>query len=242
MTAEEIAAKIEEYVEAVDQLLLKGRRVRSKGISLSERRKLAHLISDVDAEFVVLIGSWARGAQSADSSDIDLLVGVSAATQCPSVPRMHIICLSEEELAGRAREGDDFVLWCLRYGIPLSGRRRWNSLQNLLAGAPWPFSHRKFDLASKQFRYALDLLRMGDPESAQDELKVGLGHLARGLLIDRRVFPLSRPEVPDQLRSVGFHGLASALDAAATEDLSPEHIEAFVDLGSDLIAGAAKIA
>ena len=216
--------------------------MKSEGISLSERRRLARLISDVDADFVVLIGSWARGAQSPDSSDIDLLVGIPASALCPSVTRMHIVCVSVEELSERAREDDDFVLWCLRYGIPLSGRKRWSSLQNLLPNAPWPLSHRKFDLASKQFGYALDLVGMGDPESAQEELKVGLGHLARGLLIDRRVFPLSRPEVPDQLRPIGLQKLASALDAAATEDLAAERIETFANLGNDLIAEAAKIA
>lgn len=206
------------------------------GLSLKDRRNLARLIRDSKAEFVVVIGSWARRTQSPEASDLDLLIGVPSSSRCPSRNRMHVICLSSEELARRVSEGDDLAIWSLKFGIPLSGRRKWQRLRDaLLPAAPWPDSSKKFHLAHRALQYAKDLADMGDREAAQEELKAGLGHLARARLLKRGVFPLSRPELHAQLSNHGIVELAAMLAECATRDLGKADIDAFVRRANEMI-------
>ena len=56
------------------------------------------------------------------------------------------------------------------------------------------------DHARKRMNVALELLEMGDVEAASEELMFAASHVARAILLERGVFPLSRPELPAQLR------------------------------------------
>lgn len=218
------------------QKLVEGDEMSAKGLPFAERRAVSRLIRSCKAEFVVLIGSWARGCQSSATSDVDLLVGLPSGGRCEGKSRLQVICLSSSEISQRASEGDDLPLWALRYGLPLSGRRRWDALRDeVLPGAAWPNPKRRFALASRQLDYAHELAEMGDHEAAVVELNTALGHLARGVLLEKRIFPLSRPEVPDQLRAAQLDSLASLLDAAATRNLTPPQVKRSVANGRDLI-------
>jgi predicted nucleotidyltransferase len=207
------------------------------GLPIAERRELSRFLCDTEAEFVVLIGSWARKNQSPEISDIDLLVGLPSGSRSPRTRRIQPICLSSEEIVKRVSEGDDLAQWSLRFGVPLSGREGWERLKDdVLPNAPWPSSDRKFELATKELDYAGDLRAMGDHDAAQDELKAALGHLARGLLLERRTFPLSRPELSDQLREAGLGAFASLLEATSTRSLTRAEIADFVEQGRALIS------
>ncbi|MGH2698125.1 MAG: hypothetical protein ACRDJL_02855 [Actinomycetota bacterium] len=151
-----------------------------------------------------MIGSWARKRHSPEISDIDLLVGLPSGNRLPRTRRIQPICLSSEQIVERVSEGDDLAQWSLRFGVPLSGRERWERLRDeVLPNAPWPNTDRKLELASKELDYADDLWAMGDHEAAQAELKAGLGHLARALLLESGTFPLSRPGSPTSSAMLG---------------------------------------
>jgi len=213
---------------------------KTAGLSFKQRRQLARLIANNGAEFVVLIGSWARGTQDTEVSDIDILLGKPSSARCSNDDRMHVICLSSSELVDRVLEGDDFAAWCLRFGVPLSGRRKWQTLKlQFDSQNSWPRTARKRELSRRLFQYASDLLAMGDAEAAQEELRAALGHLARAELLDRQVFPLSRPEVPNQLREAGLDTLAEALDKTATLTLSAQELSDVIRrFGNDVEARA----
>lgn len=214
-----------------------------EGLPFAERRELSRFLRDAEAEFVVLIGSWARKSHSPESSDIDVLVGLPSGSRFPRTHRIQAVCLSSEEIVKRVSEGDDLPQWSLRLGVPLSGRERWKRLkEEVLPNAPWPKFDRKFELATKELDYAEELATMGDLEAAQVELKAGLGHLARGLLLERGVFPLSRPEVPAQLRANGLATFASLLDSVSTRPLSRPELTDFVKRGRALISEKAASA
>ncbi len=184
------------------------------GMTHQERRRIARLIHESNADWVVLVGSWARGTQTASTSDIDVLVGAPSPQRRPVQRRMHVFYLDDAQLRARVAAGDDVALWFLKFGVPLSGALRWRVLkQSLLEPRPQVDLEKKLDLARTQVRYAEDFLGMGDSEAAQDELHVGAEHLARALLIQAGLFPASRPEVPGQLRSIGHRRLAHLLDA-----------------------------
>jgi hypothetical protein len=140
-------------------------------------------------------------------------------------PGVQVLHVSLDDLRSRVLHGDDFLQWALRFGTPLRGRALWEKLRaELLPTAPWPDPKVKLEQARRRFRVANALFEMGDLDSAGEEARFALSHLARFVLLGRGVFPLSRPELPVQLRAVGDPALASALEALNGSD-SPSRAE-----------------
>jgi HEPN domain-containing protein len=203
--------------------------------SLLDRKRLRALLGaqgGPSPEAVVLIGSWARGAAVGPMSDVDLLVLADNGT--PNIRAssgIQLLCLSMDELRRRLVEGDDLAQWALRYGLPLRGRTSWSRLrEELLPSAPWPDSRRKWLMAKDRLRAASDLLAMGDHDAAQQEARFAASHAARAELLAKRAFPLSRPELPGQLRAIGDEALAAILDRLAlAEDIPQKDLQSMVD-------------
>jgi hypothetical protein len=59
---------------------------------------------------------------------------------------------------------------------------------------------------------AIDLLDMGDSDAAEEELLSAASQLARALMLRSLVFPLSRSELPRQLRKIHIDRLANLLE------------------------------
>lgn len=188
--------------------------------TLSERKYLRGLLGMLPSKDpVVLVGSWARGAAASEWSDIDILVVSDVRPSLPP-PRIHVIVIPRAEFERRLLEGDDFPQWALRFGVPLAGRRAWARLRSrLLQAAPWPGSYRKIHQAMRKLRTAEDLLHMGDSDAAEEEIRFGLSHIARAELLSHNVFPLSRPELAQQLKGIGDSALAQMMNRA--NDASP---------------------
>ena len=186
--------------------------------SLADRKYLHGLLwSTPPSSPVVLVGSWARGTGNARWGDIDVLV-MGEHDGPPPPPRIQLITITPQELGRRVRSGDDFAQWALRFGVPLAGRRAWDELRKeLLSDAPWPKAASQLKQARKKLATASDLFEMGDVPAAEDEVRFALSHLARAELLGQRVFPLSRQELPDQLREAGRVKLAD-LVARANSD------------------------
>ncbi len=183
--------------------------------SLTERKYLRGLLwSSPPGSPIVLVGSWARGTSNARWSDIDVLVMGDHDGPLPP-PRIQVITITQEELRCRVHAGDDFAQWALRFGVPLAGRHTWDELRKqLLSDAPWPKAALQHKRARKKLKTASDLFRMGDLPAAEEEIRFALSHLARAELLHRRIFPLSRQELPVQLREAGKPRLAEMLARA----------------------------
>jgi predicted nucleotidyltransferase len=180
--------------------------------TLVERKYMRGLLGALPrGQLVVLVGSWARGTAVSPGSDIDVLVvGEGEPALAPS--RLQVMLISAAEFRRRLMAGDDFPQWALRFGVPLSGRRAWESLRRkLLPKAPWPDPERKLQQATRKRNAAEALLAMGDVPAAEEEVRFALSHLARAELLSRRVFPLSRPELSSQLEAIGNRDLASMM-------------------------------
>src|ERR671910_786278 len=124
--------------------------------TLAERKYLRRLVAAMPRGHpVVLVGSWARGTAVSPWSDIDVLVvGEGEPTLAPS--RLQVMVMSSAELRRRLMTGDDFPHWALRFGVPLSGRKAWESLrEELLPEAPWPDSDRKLLQARRKWEAAV---------------------------------------------------------------------------------------
>lgn len=183
--------------------------------SLAERKYLRGLLwSTPPGSPVVLVGSWARGTANARWSDIDVLVMEEHGGTLPP-PRIQLITISREELGRRVGAGDDFAQWALRFGVPLAGRQLWAELrEQLLSNAPWPKPASQLKQARKKLETASDLLGMGDLPAAEEEIRFALSHVARAELLSHRIFPLSRQELPLQLREAGKTVLAEMMEQA----------------------------
>jgi predicted nucleotidyltransferase len=104
--------------------------------TLAERKYLRGLLGAMPrGQPVVLVGSWARGTAVSPWSDIDVLV-VGEGEPAPAPSRLQVMLMSSAELHRRLVAGDDFPHWALRFGVPLSGRKAWESLRRELLSRP----------------------------------------------------------------------------------------------------------
>jgi predicted nucleotidyltransferase len=205
----------------------------SDSLLLEERKYLRDLLhrEDVGSDAVVLVGSWARGTYVSPLSDIDVLViGGSDLREAPL--GVQLLRVSRDELRSRVASGDDFLQWALRFGTPLKGRRFWGKLcQELLPQAPWPDPDVKVRQAARRYRASKALFEMGDLDAAQEEARFALSHVARAKLLSEHIFPLSRPELPGQLRTLGDNELAAGLERSSSPSaLSSSELEGILSL------------
>lgn len=164
---------------------------------------------------VILIGSVARSTHSSQS-DLDLLVISDRSALVERHPdRLHVQVLTTQQFTERLRAGDDFAGWCVRYGVPIVAAKPWLDIVNSVEAAIWPDWHRKIRHAGRRLVLAAALLETGDIEAAREELLYAVSHTARAILLQARIFPLSRPEIISQLRESNHDRLAIIL-----EDLS----------------------
>lgn len=187
---------------------------------------------------LVLVGSYARGKATTGLSDVDvLIVGDEVVDSVPDA--VHVVRLSRDQLVERLEQGDDFAQWALRFGVPLTCRKQWTErAEELLRSAPWPSVDRKLRQLGRRVSVVEDLVRMGDGDAAREEVGVALNLASRALLLGAGVFPLSTPELLDQLSAIGENGLATALaEFRAGEIDSAEDVASLLRLIKDRRAG-----
>lgn len=192
---------------------------------------------------LVLLGSYARGKATPALSDIDVLVLGDHGLATMSDP-VHVVSLSQEQLAERVRGGDDFAQWALRFGVPLTCRDEWAHLaEKLLENAPWPSAQRKLDQLARRLDVAEDLLRMGDVDAASEEAGSALNLVARARLLNAGEYPFSTPELPDQLCAIGDDALAAAIgkfrSGAVTAASAVQNLIELIRAKAADVAGAA---
>ncbi len=182
-----------------------------------------------------MTGSTVRGRRTG-MSDLDLMiVGVR-----PDVSGIHqdvdVCALDAETFWRRLREGDDYVLWTLRFGWLLHDEGI------LHAGARYveqigqqPSPQRKLAQARRGLRIAGEVLASGDLPAAREQCRSALTTVARAQLIAQDVFPLAREELPGQLRAARHPDLAEALWATIHEAPGRERLRACLELGEGIV-------
>ncbi len=176
------------------------------------------LSSNKEAEIsVILIGSVARSTQTSQS-DLDLLV---IGDQPPLVERhpdrLHVQASTTQRFAERLQAGDDFAGWCVRYGVPIVAAKSWLDIVNSAEAATWPDWHKKVRHATRRLTLAAALVETGDIAAAGEEMLYAVSHTARAILLERKIFPLSRPEIISQLRDANHERLSRILEALSYE-------------------------
>jgi hypothetical protein len=166
---------------------------------------------ELGARAVALTGSTARSRRTA-ISDLDYHVIGSRPDVSDLPAEVDIVATSARRFGDRLVEGDDFAQWTLRFGCVLydAGPMR-DGVRLILEANLWPDPQRKLNRLAEHRRELERLVRRGDEDAASDQLRAMLTTAARGLLLKAGVFPLARDELPSQLESAGYAGLAVKL-------------------------------
>ena len=171
---------------------------------------------DESIQAIVASGSAVRDVAHCDDLDLVLVYR----KRRPSLPRPPIgVDLQqheETEVPRKLENGHDFLTWAVRFGQPLFEREQWWSRLR----ADWndrlslPSAAEARERADRAQRLHQEMQALGDHDAATENYIAMLTHLARAALSDAGVLPQSRPELADQLRSIGERPLAERLDDA----------------------------
>lgn len=175
---------------------------------------------------IILVGSVARGTATW-RSDIDFLV--IASTPLPrwrTTVDVSIILETRETFLRKLGEGNDLAVWAVRFGVLCIDPSGWwaRVLSDVSAGL-WPDWRLKVRHARKRQSVAARLLASGDWDAAEEEYLLTASHIARALLLQAHVFPLSRPEMPAQLVQVGLADDARLLDHLIRGTRNPNELQ-----------------
>jgi hypothetical protein len=167
-----------------------------------------------------LTGSTARRRRTA-ISDLDYHVIGTRPVVSDLPGDVDVVGTSAARFRSRLLEGDDFAQWTLRYGCILHDAGPMRDGVRLIAEMDlWPDAQRKLDSLDRHRSEVERLIQMGDEGAAHEQLRAMLTTAARGLLLQARVFPLARKELPAQLERAGYGQLAEAL--RRTIDAAPQ--------------------
>jgi hypothetical protein len=158
-----------------------------------------------------LTGSTVRKRRTA-ISDLDYHV-IGRRPDVSDLPGdVDVIATSAARFRSRLIEGDDFTQWTLRCGCILHDTGPLHEGVRLIAEMDlWPDPQRKLDSLDVHRTEIERLIQMGDQGAAHEQLRAMLTTAARGLLLQARVFPLARTDLPAQLDRAGYGRLAQAL-------------------------------
>jgi hypothetical protein len=185
---------------------------------INEALRTIHAQRPGNSVAVVLIGSVARDSAMADS-DLDLLVLASPRLEVPRTPdRLHIQSMDERVFAERLKEGDDFAAWCIRFGVPISTSTFWLDITASPESTSWPDWRKKIPHVCRRLILAHSLAQSGDLPAATEESLYAVTHLGRTVLLKENVFPLSRPEMIQQLQDSGHRALAALIKSLLFEE------------------------
>jgi HEPN domain-containing protein len=100
---------------------------------------------------------------------------------------------------------------------------------------PWPDVDRKLEHAKKSLDLARRVVDTGDHDGALIQVRTALSLAARAHLLSVGEFPLSRAELPHQLKAAGHAGAAGALEVCIYSEPTLERLGNAVAEGRNLL-------
>ena len=163
---------------------------------------------------IVAVGSAVRPEVS--SADVDFVVFCRDPLALRETPPLEVDlrAYSAGDVNDKLQGGHDMLSWAVQFGRVLFQRDGFwdeviDSWRNRL---PLPSAELARDRAATAYRRLRDVFQTGDEDAAHEQALSYVTHLARAELLDRGVYPASRPELAEQLRSIGQYRLAGWLE------------------------------
>jgi len=159
---------------------------------------------------IVAIGSAVR--PNVPSVDLDLLMVYRHPVKLPVKPPIEIDLRSYEAstVDQEIKRGNDLLGWAVKFGQVIFERDGyWTALvDSWRSRLPLPAADVAARRAEDAYTRLAGLLEIGDMTAAREQALSYITHLARSELLGRGVYPISRPELPAQLRQIGRDELA----------------------------------
>ena len=173
------------------------------------------LCKQLDIWAIVIFGSVIR--QNAKYSlDVDLLIIYQNDRPNFSTPPLDVDIRSyrREDVESLITEGHEVLGWTIRFGKVLYEKDKyWTALcdkwKNHLPLPSAKVADKRAERAKQLFE---DIKVIGDEDAAEEQFIAMLTQMARACLIRSGIYPASRPELPEQLKSIGKYRLASQLE------------------------------
>ena len=171
------------------------------------------------ARAVVLTGSTARGQRTA-ISDVDYYVVGGRRFDRPGSGDVDVLHMSVADFRARLRAGEDYAHWTVRFGCVLydAGPIR-QAFQLVGRQQLTPNPSEQFPRLRRALARAYVIAETDDDAAATEQIRETLTLAARWLLLSRDLLPLSRRELPAQLRRVGEDSVAALLQNSIRGDL-----------------------
>ncbi len=204
-------------------------RARAHRNQTTPQREITEIIVSrslaIGADGVALTGSTARDRRTS-ISDLDYHV-VGQRPKVNDLPGdVDVYAGDADHFWKKLRGGDDFVQWTLRLGCILHDSGIFRAgLEAIAREGLWPDPSDRMARLGDLETIARRLLKMGDRDAAQTEIRAALTTAARGVLLANGSFPLARSELPAQLMSLGHDRLASALETTIHGEPRLEELE-----------------
>ncbi len=183
---------------------------------------------------IVVMGSAVR-ARGHRRSDFDLLLiyrGKRPAIKAPMEVDIRFFAI--ERIDEKIAEGNEILCWALKFGTALyDPQRYWDHLHASWGDRiPLPSAMEAGDRGKQALARATEMLQIGDESATDDLILAALTQFARKRLIENRIFPASRPELPDQLREIDQNDRLARLlyDAMYGDPVPSDVIGALMEL------------
>jgi hypothetical protein len=169
---------------------------------------------------VIAIGSAVR--PNVVSADLDLIVISVEAMPLHISPPMEIDLrvYSAANIDVQIASGHDLLGWAVKFGKALFQRHRcWDKIIDVWKDRlPLPSAALARERAASAHERLAKVLESGDTDAVHEQAVSYLTHLARAELLDRGVYPASRPELASQLRASHGSQIAEQLDRFLQND------------------------
>jgi len=108
----------------------------------------------------------------------------------------------------------DMLIWAIMFGkVLFQNDSFWDRIvDSWRERLPLPSAKVALDRAENVYRHLIAVLGMKDENAVHEQALSYLTHLARAKLLNRAVYPASRPELAQQVRAIGDFQLAEWLD------------------------------
>jgi hypothetical protein len=171
-------------------------------------------MNDSNIIAIIAIGSAVRPDVS--STDIDLLTicaDLHSLNRTPPI-EVDLRAYALAEIDSKLGKGHDLLTWGIMFGHSLFQRERfWDALvTSWRSRMPLPSSTLARQRAASVYRHLTEIIALGDEQAAREQAISYFTHLVRAELLEKGVYPASRPELAGQLLQLDESELASALD------------------------------
>ena len=169
---------------------------------------------------IVAVGSAVRS--QVRSADIDLVVicrDPNALNETRPL-EVDLRAYSAADIDARLKAAHDVLGWAVKFGRVLFQRDCfWDRVvESWRDRLPLPSSKLARARAAGAYHHLSNVLQFGDADASHEQALAYSTHLARAELLERGVYPASRPELPQQLRGIGNYRLAAWLDRILNQD------------------------